>query len=123
MNKRQQFLTSLISEINKSKPKKQAIINRLSELETETKKDYNHISYQNGGYKFIYCHNCLPFTAYKVGDYIEIDLEIMANNKFKHVFNENKNVIQGISCEANQPPHNLPTLFVEENFSQALTIG
>ncbi|CAH1762236.1 10039_t:CDS:2 [Entrophospora sp. SA101] len=83
----------------------------------------NHISYQNGGYKFIYCHNCLPFTAYKVGDYIEIDLEIMANNKFKHVFNENKNVIQGISCEANQPPHNLPTLFVEENFSQALTIG
>ncbi|CAJ0750225.1 2075_t:CDS:2 [Entrophospora sp. SA101] len=97
MNKRQQFLTSLISEINKSKPKKQAIINRLSELETETKKD--------------------------LGDYIEIDLEIMANNKFKHVFNENKNVIQGISCEANQPPHNLPTLFVEENFSQALTIG
>jgi len=33
MNKKQQLLTSLISEINQEKPKKEIIINGLSELE------------------------------------------------------------------------------------------
>lgn len=82
------------------------------------------ISYQNGECKYIYCGNRYPFTTYKVGDYIEIDLEIMVSNEHKHTFYENKNVIRGISCEEiNQPSHNLPALFEEENFSQALAIG
>ena len=46
MNKKQQLLTSLISEINKPKPKKEQIINGLSELETETKKDCSHCQHQ-----------------------------------------------------------------------------
>jgi hypothetical protein len=46
MNKKQQLLTSLISEINKPQPKKANIINGLSELETETKKDCSHCQHQ-----------------------------------------------------------------------------
>ena len=46
MNKKQQLLTSLISEINKPKPRKEAIINGLSELEQETKKDCSHCQHQ-----------------------------------------------------------------------------
>jgi len=46
MNKKQQLLTSLISEINKPQPKKEAIINGLSELERETKKDCSHCQHQ-----------------------------------------------------------------------------
>ena len=46
MNKKQQLLTSLISEINKPQPKKAAIINGLSELESETKKDCSHCQHQ-----------------------------------------------------------------------------
>ena len=46
MNKKQQLLTSLIAEINKPKPKKEQIINGLSELETETKKDCSHCQHQ-----------------------------------------------------------------------------
>ena len=84
----------------------------------------NTISYQNAERKYIWCANRNPFTTHKVGDYLEIDLEIMANNEYGHIFNENKSVIRGISCEEiNQPPHNLPTLFVEQNLEQALSIG
>ena len=36
MNKKQQLLTSLISEINKPKPEIKKIVNGLSELEQET---------------------------------------------------------------------------------------
>lgn len=46
MNKKQQLLTSLISEIKKDKPKKETIINGLSELEQETKKDCSHCQHQ-----------------------------------------------------------------------------
>lgn len=46
MNKKQQLLTSLISEINKPQPKKEAIINGLSELEKETKKDCSHCQHK-----------------------------------------------------------------------------
>jgi len=46
MNKKQQLLTSLISEINKDKPKKEVIINGLSELEQETKKDCSHCQHK-----------------------------------------------------------------------------
>jgi hypothetical protein len=46
MNKKQQLLTSLISEINKPKPKKVNIINGLFELETETKQDCPHCQHQ-----------------------------------------------------------------------------
>ena len=46
MNKKQQLLTSLISEINKPKPEIKQIINGLSELETETKKDCSHCQHQ-----------------------------------------------------------------------------
>lgn len=46
MNKKQQLLTSLISEINKPQPKKEAIINGLSELESEVKKDCSHCQHQ-----------------------------------------------------------------------------
>ena len=52
MNKKQQLLTSLISEINKPQPKKAAIINGLSELETETKQDCSHCQHQNMRSKF-----------------------------------------------------------------------
>jgi hypothetical protein len=46
MNKKQQLLTSLIAEINQPRPKKEQIINGLSELETETKKDCPHCQHQ-----------------------------------------------------------------------------
>ena len=46
MNKKQQLLTSLIAEINKSQPKKEEIIKGLSELETETKKDCSHCQHK-----------------------------------------------------------------------------
>jgi UDP-3-O-[3-hydroxymyristoyl] glucosamine N-acyltransferase len=46
MNKKQQLLTSLISEINKSQPKKETIIRGLSELEKETKKDCSHCQHK-----------------------------------------------------------------------------
>jgi hypothetical protein len=46
MNKKQQLLTSLITEINKSQPKKEVIINGLSELEKETKKDCSHCQHE-----------------------------------------------------------------------------
>jgi len=46
MNKKQQLLTSLISEINKEQPKKEIIINGLSELEQETKKDCSHCQHE-----------------------------------------------------------------------------
>ena len=46
MNKKQQLLTSLITEINKPQPKKAAIINGLSELEKETKKDCSHCQHK-----------------------------------------------------------------------------
>jgi hypothetical protein len=46
MNKKQQLLTSLISEINKPQPKKEAIISGLSELESEVKKDCSHCQHQ-----------------------------------------------------------------------------
>lgn len=46
MNKKQQLLTSLISEINKPQPKKETIINGLSELETETKQDCSHCQHK-----------------------------------------------------------------------------
>ena len=46
MNKKQQLLTSLITEINKPQPKKAAIINGLSELETETKQDCSHCQHK-----------------------------------------------------------------------------
>ena len=46
MNKKQQLLTSLISEINKPKPKIKQIINGLSELEQETKKDCSHCQHK-----------------------------------------------------------------------------
>ena len=46
MNKKQQLLTSLITETNKPQPKKAAIINGLSELETETKQDCSHCQHQ-----------------------------------------------------------------------------
>jgi hypothetical protein len=46
MNKKQQLLTALISEINKPKPKIQQIISGLTELETETKKDCSHCQHQ-----------------------------------------------------------------------------
>jgi hypothetical protein len=49
MNKKQQLLTSLITEINKDKPKKEAIINGLSELEQETKKDCSHCQHKKYG--------------------------------------------------------------------------
>lgn len=47
MNKKQQLLTSLIAEIKKPEPKKEAIIQGLSELETETKKTCPHCQHQN----------------------------------------------------------------------------
>jgi hypothetical protein len=46
MNKKQQLLTSLISEINKPQPAMQQIVHGLSELETETKKDCPHCQHQ-----------------------------------------------------------------------------
>lgn len=46
MNKKQQLLTSLISEINKDNPKKEIIINGLSELEQESKKDCSHCQHK-----------------------------------------------------------------------------
>ena len=46
MNRKQQLLSSLISEINKPKPKKEEIISGLTELETETKKDCPHCQHQ-----------------------------------------------------------------------------
>ena len=46
MNKKQQLLTNLISEINKSQPQKEVIINGLSELESEVKKDCSHCQHQ-----------------------------------------------------------------------------
>ena len=46
MNKKQQLLTSLISEINKPKPEIKQIINGLSELEKETKKDCSHCQHK-----------------------------------------------------------------------------
>ena len=46
MNKKQQLLTSLISEINKPQPKQEVIIKGLSELENETKKDCSHCQHQ-----------------------------------------------------------------------------
>jgi len=46
MNKKQQLLTSLISEINKPQPEIKQIINGLSELENETKKDCSHCQHQ-----------------------------------------------------------------------------
>jgi UDP-3-O-[3-hydroxymyristoyl] glucosamine N-acyltransferase len=46
MNKKQQLLTSLITEINKSQPKKEAIINGLSDLEKETKQDCSHCQHK-----------------------------------------------------------------------------
>ena len=46
MNKKQQLLTSLISEINKLQPKKEIIINGLSELESEVKKDCSHCQHK-----------------------------------------------------------------------------
>jgi hypothetical protein len=49
MNKKQQLLTSLISEINKSQPKKEVIIKGLAELENETKKDCSHCQHKKYG--------------------------------------------------------------------------
>lgn len=46
MNKKQQLLTSLITEINKTKPEIKKIVNGLSELEQETKKDCSHCQHQ-----------------------------------------------------------------------------
>jgi len=46
MNKKQQLLTSLISEINKPQPRKETIISDLSELENETKKDCSHCQHK-----------------------------------------------------------------------------
>jgi len=46
MNKKQQLLTSLITEINQPQPKKEAIIKGLSELETETKQDCPHCQHK-----------------------------------------------------------------------------
>ena len=46
MNKKQQLLTNLISEINKSQPQKEVIINGLSELESEVKKDCSHCQHE-----------------------------------------------------------------------------
>ena len=46
MNKKQQLLTSLISEINQPRPKKEQIINGLTELETETKRECSHCQHQ-----------------------------------------------------------------------------
>jgi len=46
MNKKQQLLTSLISEINKEQLKKEIIINGLPELEKETKKDCSHYHHE-----------------------------------------------------------------------------
>jgi predicted transcriptional regulator len=46
VNKKQQLLTSLISEINKSQPQKEAIIKGLCELESEVKKDCSHCQHQ-----------------------------------------------------------------------------
>ena len=46
MNKKQQLLTSLITEINKPKPEIKKIVNGLSELENETKKDCSHCQHQ-----------------------------------------------------------------------------
>ena len=46
MNKKQQLLTSLISEINKPKPEIKQIVNGLSELEQETKKDCSYCQHQ-----------------------------------------------------------------------------
>ena len=46
MNKKQQLLTSLITEINKPQPKKEVVIKGLSELERETKKDCSHCRHQ-----------------------------------------------------------------------------
>ena len=46
MNKKQQLLTSLITEINKPQPKQEAIISGLSELESEVKKDCYHCQHK-----------------------------------------------------------------------------
>ena len=46
MNKKQQLLTSLISEINKPQPEIKKIVHGLSELETETKQDCSHCQHQ-----------------------------------------------------------------------------
>jgi len=46
MNKKQQLLTSLISEINKPQPKQEVIINGFSELESETKQDCSHCQHK-----------------------------------------------------------------------------
>jgi hypothetical protein len=46
MNKKQQLLTSLISEINKLQPEIKKIVSGLSELEQETKKDCSHCQHQ-----------------------------------------------------------------------------
>ena len=46
MNKKQQLLTSLITEINKPKPAIKKIVHGLSELEQETKKDCSHCQHQ-----------------------------------------------------------------------------
>ena len=46
MNKKQQLLTSLISEINKPKSEIKQIVNGLSELEQETKKDCSHCQHK-----------------------------------------------------------------------------
>ena len=46
MNKKQQLLTSLITEINKPQPEIKKIVNGLSELETEIKKDCSHCQHK-----------------------------------------------------------------------------
>ena len=46
MNKKQQLLTSLISEINKPQPEIKKIVNGLRELERETKQDCSHCQHQ-----------------------------------------------------------------------------
>jgi len=46
MNKKQQLLTSLITEINKSQPEIKQIVHGLSELEAETKKGCSHCQHQ-----------------------------------------------------------------------------
>src|SRR2546421_518530 len=86
----------------------------------------NHIDYRNQKTKSINCVNRHPFTTYKTGDYLEIDLEIMVNNECSRTFGENKNVIRGISCDEvnqSQPFCNLPATFVDQNLEQTLAIG
>jgi uncharacterized UBP type Zn finger protein len=46
MNKKQQLLTSLIAKIKQPKTSAEELINGLSELETETKKDCSHCQHQ-----------------------------------------------------------------------------